>query len=628
MLDWDNYNSKGSVHVEQRADAPSKVQSGTLVLCYGLRFVKDPSHMLLEPITTLLRNSSPVTALTFKPTAIELSSFRHQLSIHLIQSLVSFASPKGFDSSYILKSSILQFKTRHQIPPLPKTSFFPLRITTIEEASTAGNLEVPRDAYVDQMQRSEESLNDMAVVSINDQLTNARIRSTQVLRHEDISPWEQRKIFQIAPALFHTAMNLQWGIRERHYGSIRQPGSLSNLYSRMGKKRLGNDKPEYYPLRDANAQILDGITICAWKEMLPPSYPTLTAFLHSNPPPALLFQMSLNIIDKFACPLPNVTPPPPPKPRKKRASPDSESMTATVPTATPSTPNSSTPTTATAQVPQAPAATPAPIQVPDPSQFLSTSESPPSQASSTKDPKEDVLHQNIRLLFRDLLYLRELDSAMKTGDVGRIRDILPNLMALFRGCGSAKYAIELLHFLDNLKQIWPKEFGIIVLENLLVNLEGHDDSFLGVDMNIEHIINEVKKLYAAKGIYASWDRLGDLSAAIRSLIAIKKSMRSMMETAYQKKEHTDADTTASVWKVVDAIEEYGLLKFNPDRKVDVEVKATPDLLSEGWDKVRKTTIPTYNKNMGLFRGSNKDGVLEVEEDELRPMNFAVAEEDD
>ncbi|KAL0068204.1 hypothetical protein AAF712_004589 [Marasmius tenuissimus] len=39
MLDWDNYNSSTSIHVEQRPDAPSKVQSGTLVLCYRLRFV-------------------------------------------------------------------------------------------------------------------------------------------------------------------------------------------------------------------------------------------------------------------------------------------------------------------------------------------------------------------------------------------------------------------------------------------------------------------------------------------------------------------------------------------------------------------------------------------------------------
>ncbi|KAJ8090844.1 hypothetical protein PM082_024759 [Marasmius tenuissimus] len=632
MLDWDNYNSKGSVHVEQRPNAPSKVQSGTLVLCYGLRFVKDPSHMLLEPITTRLRNSSPVTVVDFKPSVVSLSSYRHQLAIHLIRVLVSFGSPRGFDPSYILNHPLLQFLTRHQIPALPTTSFDPLRITTIEEASTAGNLKVPRDAYIDQMKRLEETLNAMAVVSINDQLTNARIRSTQVLRHEDISPWEQRKIFQLAPAIFHMLMNLHWGIRDKHYGTIRQPGSLSNLYSRMGKKRLGNDKPEYYPLRDAHGQVLDGIVICAWKEVLPPSYPTLGAFLDSNPSPALLLGMSFKILNDFARPLPNVTPPPPPKPRKKRNTPDSESTAAATATATEAkSASGASPSTQTSSAP-APTATAPPTSQAE----ASTSSTAPSQTwpststqtSSSKDPERDILHQNIRLLFHDLLYLRELETSTKTGDVGRIEDILPNLMAIFRGCGSAKYAMEILHYLDNLNQIWPEEFANIVRKNILVNLEGHDDSFLGVDMNIEHIINEIKKLYAAKGIYASWDRLGDYAAAIRSLIAIKKVMRSMMETAYQKKEHTNADTSASVWEVVSAIEEYQLLKFIPDRKVDVEVKATPNLLSEGWDKVRKTTIPTYNKNMALFRDSDKDGVFEVEEDELRPMDFTTGQPED
>ncbi|KAJ8092185.1 hypothetical protein PM082_024012 [Marasmius tenuissimus] len=64
-----------------------------------------------------------------------------------------------------------------------------------------------------------------------------------------------------------------------------------------------------------------------------------------------------------------------------------------------------------------------------------------------------------------------------------------------------------------------------------------------------------------------------------------------------------------------------LLEFIPDRKVDVEVKVTPDLLSEGWDKVRKTTVPTYNKNMSLFRGADEGGVFEDVEDELPTMNY-------
>ncbi|KAK1217589.1 hypothetical protein PQX77_019758 [Marasmius sp. AFHP31] len=246
--------------------------------------------------------------------------------------------------------------------------------------------------------------------------------------------------------------------------------------------------------------------------------------------------------------MPPVTPPPPPRPRKsnKRTATDTATFTSS---------SNPLPTSASTDLPES--------------------------APLSNYPDRDILHQNLRLMTRDFLFVRELENATKTGDIGRIIDISPELMAVFRGAGSAKYAMELLYFLNNLKQIWPEEFNM--------------------DMKIEHLINEIKvsiepfyalksayhasqKLYAAKGIYASWDCLGDYAAAIKSLIAIKKAMRTMRETAYHKKEHSNVDTSTLVWRVVNAIEDSELLDFIPDQKVDVEVKSTPDLVAEGWDK--------------------------------------------
>ncbi|KAL0057290.1 hypothetical protein AAF712_016075 [Marasmius tenuissimus] len=166
----------------------------------------------------------------------------------------------------------------------------------------------------------------------------------------------------------------------------------------MGKKRLGNDKPEYYPLRDAHGQVLGGIVICAWEEVIPPSYPTLEAFLRSKPSPAHLLEMSFKILDDFARPLPNVTHPPPPKPRKKRNTPDSESTTAVTEaksvsgasssTQTPSTP---APAATTPRMSQAEASTSSitPSQTHPP---ISSQASTSTQASSSKDPERDILH--------------------------------------------------------------------------------------------------------------------------------------------------------------------------------------------------------------------------------------------
>ena len=73
--------------------------------------------------------------------------------------------------------------------------------------------------------------------------------------------------------------------------------------------------------------------------------------------------------------------------------------------------------------------------------------------------KFDIIHDNVVLMMRDLLYLIELNSAIQTGDWGRIKDILPALACIFRGAGSNNYSTEILHLLFNIKKVWTPEFA-------------------------------------------------------------------------------------------------------------------------------------------------------------------------
>ncbi|KAF8993206.1 hypothetical protein BDZ89DRAFT_911571, partial [Hymenopellis radicata] len=72
---------------------------------------------------------------------------------------------------------------------------------------------------------------------------------------------------------------------------------------------------------------------------------------------------------------------------------------------------------------------------------------------------DDIIHQNILLLTCDLLYMRELIRAIADGDIGRVEDMLPQLAMMYRGAGSANYAMEVLHFVYNLKHVWTLEFA-------------------------------------------------------------------------------------------------------------------------------------------------------------------------
>ncbi|KAL0057724.1 hypothetical protein AAF712_015625 [Marasmius tenuissimus] len=231
-----------SILVEQRPDAPSKVQSGSLDLVYKLRFIKDPSDVFLEPIIKQLKVSKPVSVVDFQPSNEQLSSYRHQSVLHMM---------------------------------------------TIEEASSQGNLGVTHNTYIEQIKRSEESLEQDAIPCICDQLTNNRIRHIQITRNEDGTRWEQRKQFQAAPAPFHMSMNAQWVVCTKHYGSTCQPGSLSYIFHLSGKTRLANDKPDFHTLNAAQGQALDGLILNAWHLEIPTQFKgDLGAFLRSKPAPS------------------------------------------------------------------------------------------------------------------------------------------------------------------------------------------------------------------------------------------------------------------------------------------------------------------------------------------------------
>ncbi|KAG0695407.1 hypothetical protein DFH29DRAFT_1030621, partial [Suillus ampliporus] len=78
---------------------------------------------------------------------------------------------------------------------------------------------------------------------------------------------------------------------------------------------------------------------------------------------------------------------------------------------------------------------------------------------STEPEPDDMVHQNLRLLTWDLLYVLELVTAILSGDWGRIEDILGSLAMIFCGAGSNNYCTEILHFLFNLKKVWTPEFA-------------------------------------------------------------------------------------------------------------------------------------------------------------------------
>ncbi|KAJ6523939.1 hypothetical protein DFH09DRAFT_1096438 [Mycena vulgaris] len=490
-FNYDNLNISTSIFVEQRGAAgPAKVQSGTFGILYKLRNAH-PEHMLTAPIMKRFKASKGIEFnRDIKPSLDHLSAFHDQLVIVIIHSLLAHVD--GF--SNLVKDPRLQHTARRPIPAGYTTDGAPVRATTIPEATVRDNLLYHDDVYINQLERTREFLNTYAIPGFHDQLTNARIRSTQILRAQDIDP------------------------------CVNDAGSLSYFFALMEKVRLGNDQPDYHSLLAALTQVLDGLLLNAWRQEC--GFSSFKTFVDAKSSPEKLRKIAARILTDYATPM------------SASHSPESTNV--------PPTSDSDSDSTADSDSEGAPV--------------------PP--ASSTGGPRDDIAHQNLRVLTRDLLMVAVVVRAISDGDIGRVEVLLPHLAMMFRGSGCNKYCTEILHFIHNLKHIWTPEFAYdlsrlpmlepayllafrdIMRDNMIICISGlGPDHCMAIDMNIEHLIGYLKGLLQAKGMSSTWDRLDNISAAIISIQRVKKKISSALDAPYRNTGHTTPDTSEMVWRV-------------------------------------------------------------------------------
>ncbi|KAJ7888781.1 hypothetical protein B0H13DRAFT_1468034, partial [Mycena leptocephala] len=534
-----------SIFVEQRgANGPAKVTSGTFGVLYGLRNAK-VDHMLIAPIMKRFRES---TGLQFnrdiRPSIVHLKIFHNQLLITIIDCL--FTYNQGFED--VAKHPTLQHKSICPIPVGYKTPQFATRASTKEEATTRGDLQYHDELYIIQLKRTPESLSKYAIPSINDQLTNSRIRSAQFLRSKDVNAWERLKILQLGFGLFHLCLNLVWAILHTHRGSTNEMGSLTNFFALMEKARLGNDQPDYHSLLAALTQVLHGLLLNAWwKEC---GFASFKLFADSKPSPAILRDIAARILDNYATPMNN------------SSSPESESA-------------------------EEPAASDDSSESESGSEAESTSHSNPPPAPAD-NPKDDVAYHNIRLLTRDLLMVTALVRAISDEDIGRVEAMLPHLAMMFRGSGCNKYCTEILHFLHNLKHVWTPEFADIMRDNMIICISGGGPGHcMGVDLNIEHLIGYLKILLQAKGMNSTWDRLGNMSAAIVHLQRMKKKIAAALNSAHTSAGHTTPETSHLVWRVQRKVSSEKIQQFDSTRSKNTRGKLTTDISEVGYENLTR-----------------------------------------
>ncbi|KAI0088970.1 hypothetical protein BDY19DRAFT_993786 [Irpex rosettiformis] len=198
------------------------------------------------------------------------------------------------------------------------------------------------------------------------------------------------------------------------------------------------------------------------------------------------------------------------------------------------------------------------------------------------EDQDKVLIHGIQFC-RDLLNYVELDSAMKTGDVERVQDLLPRLLFRFNGGGSSNYAIELLELLQGLEREWTPELKTFILHYCwLAKTSDRPGDFLAFDMMQEHNIRDVKHTFAAHGPNATWAYIKKISASIPTQRKIKDHIEAEFNHFRRGKSHTTPDWEADVANLQDAYRVGKVHVYQRVRRgIGKIVTSPPDFISIG-----------------------------------------------
>jgi hypothetical protein len=164
------------------------------------------------------------------------------------------------------------------------------------------------------------------------------------------------------------------------------------------------------------------------------------------------------------------------------------------------------------------------------------------------------------LFLRDLVVYIELGAAIKAGDIGRIKHVLPFIVMMMHGGGNTNYALELLRLLYGLRHLWTDDWARRVLSSMLVNPKGIDGGWMATDMMQENHNYLIKTIFSAKGSNMSWEYLQDsISANIKTFQSISRMFEREVGVRPNSTRHKKPSTALDILRIQENFQSCGIL---------------------------------------------------------------------
>ncbi|KAL9939425.1 hypothetical protein V8E36_001242 [Tilletia maclaganii] len=178
-------------------------------------------------------------------------------------------------------------------------------------------------------------------------------------------------------------------------------------------------------------------------------------------------------------------------------------------------------------------------------------------------PSDHIVGHSICLL-RDLGVYIELRHAVKHGDPGRVMAGLRQALPRFQAGGHHRYVVECLEMMMGIRAELPAALKPVMLAATLINHSGKQDGFLAADLDIEHIVHDLKHVFPVSGKAGGLERqrrIGELLPVLRGCKA--QLFRSFSISSLDTK-HGKRDRSLTCKLLASDLEAFAVFEAQPD----------------------------------------------------------------
>ncbi|KAF9016871.1 hypothetical protein BGZ52_005527, partial [Haplosporangium bisporale] len=239
---------------------------------------------------------------------------------------------------------------------------------------------------------------------------------------------------------------------------------------------------------------------------------------------------------------------------------------------------------------------------------------------------------NAALFIRDMLVYIELGDAIKQGDVGRIEAVLMPITVMFQAGGTKNYANLLLRLAFDIRHTWTELRTDAIFSSWLVNTTGKAGGWIPSDLYQEHNNLYTKVRYAAKGSNRTFVNMSqDSSVNCRTYGFIKANVTKAFGVSHNSGFHSTVSAAKDVGRVVQSLEERGVLGINTRPAKDHTITPAKDLYFLGQKNMIQGDLESFHRSIGRFDRNDQYQSSSSEYDDssiLGDINFRFDQEVD